>query len=271
MHSWQIKNCILDLSIPKIMGILNVTPDSFSDGGEYFSVEKAVERAKLLQTQGADILDVGAESTRPGSAPLAPEEEWQRLEPVLTKMIPQLEIPISVDTRHGTVARKALECGVEIINDISGGQDLELLQTVAEFKAGYVLMHMRGTPQTMTQEANYASVIEEVRRELSLAWDRVIAAGISPEHICIDPGFGFAKDLEHNYELLLHLNQIRIHDRPILAGLSRKRLLQALVGEGKRELDQASTMASLLAIQNGAQIVRLHEVQNLSDILSICT
>lgn len=266
MH-WQLKNTILDLTKPKIMGILNITPDSFSDGGRYFSAETALTQAKYLQDNGADILDVGAESTRPGAVAVSPKEEWQRLEPVLQKIIPILNIPISVDTRHAFVAQKALQLGVDIINDISGGQDLELLTTVAEFKAGYVLMHMRGTPQTMSEQAKYQSVLKEVKEELSLSFDQALRAGVASENICLDPGFGFAKDLAHNYELLSHLGKIRIHDRPILAGLSRKRMLKALVGQGAEALERVSTAASLFAIQQGAQVVRLHEIKALSQLL----
>jgi len=242
------------------MGILNVTPDSFSDGGLYLSPEKALERARQMVVEGADILDIGAESTRPGAQPVAPEEEWRRLEPVLRELLPSFSIPVSIDTRHASVARLALAAGVSIVNDVSGGRDSELLQAVADFGCGFVLMHLRGEPANMMERAHYQDVAAEVLAELRVSRDRALNFGIPLANLCFDPGFGFAKTPEQNWVLLQHLEVLKELEGSLLVGLSRKRMLRDLAGEKPSDLTAAGLAVGARAIQKGADILRVHEV-----------
>ncbi len=257
---WKLRTRILHLSEPKIMGVLNVTPDSFSDGGKFFEPDKAVERAFQMVEAGADLIDIGGESTRPGSKPVPPEEEWRRLEAVLKKIIPNLRVPISVDTRHGEIARRALDLGAEIINDISGGQDSELLTHAAKNGAGYVLMHMRAQPSEMMKFANYRDVVREVQEEMEESLIRVSEFSLESPRIAVDPGFGFAKTSEQNFEILASLHEFTKWGHPLLVGLSRKRMLRDLVGNDERKLAGASVSAAVLAWSTGSQIFRVHDV-----------
>ena len=257
---WQLRERSLDLSVPRVMGILNITPDSFSDGGNYLDPHRALERAVQIQGEGADVIDIGAESTRPGAVPVSISEEWSRLEAVLKKLVGKIHLPISVDTRNSEVARRALEYGVEIINDISGGRDPQMLKVVAEAGCGYVLMHMRGEPNNMMEFARYRDVTEEVQKELTESVEQAVSAGISPEKICVDPGFGFAKEVGDSLNLFLHLEIFRRWNFPLLVGLSRKRLLRAIAGEEPQALQAASVAAALWAVGKGAHIVRVHDV-----------
>lgn len=266
---WQIRGSVVPLNRPRIMGILNVTPDSFSDGGLFDHPERAVARALAMEGEGADLIDVGAESTRPGAAPVSAQEEWERLAPVLRRLSNELRCPLSVDTRKGEVARRALKLGAAVINDVSAGEDPLLLEAVGEYRAGLVVMHGRGTPKTMMEHARYQDVVQEVRRELQRLVGRALEAGIPRENICIDPGFGFAKTPAQNYELLQGLESLRTLSYPLLVGLSRKRMLRELVGEDRRALDAASVTAALLAVQKGARILRLHEVAEARRILGL--
>ena len=258
--SWQLRTRSLDLNSPRIMGILNVTPDSFSDGGQYFSAKDAIARALQIEEEGADILDIGAESTRPGATLLSSEEEWERLGPVLKVLQNKLKIPISLDSYHGEVVQQALDYGVEIINDVSQAADPSLLKAVAESQAAYVLMHCRGTAQNMMQKAIYHDVVAEVRAELEASLQRVLACGISPQKICLDPGFGFSKTTEQNYQLFKNLRCIAIQTYPYLVGVSRKKMLREIVGKDVDLLKNASLIAAVLAVQAGASILRVHDV-----------
>lgn len=264
---WELRERSIDLSVPRVMGILNVTPDSFSDGGRYLDPEAAVLRALEIEAQGADLIDVGGESTRPGSVSISVEQEWKRLEPVLQEILTKLHIPISVDTRRGEVARRALALGIEIINDVSGGEDPRLLQEVAESGCGYILMHMRGEPGDMMAQAHYRDVLGEVLLEMEASVARARAVGISPGKICVDPGFGFAKNSIHNFQLLQGLESFTRWGYPLMVGISRKRMLRELVGEDPTALKRASVAAALWAVQKGAQIVRVHDVRETVEIL----
>jgi len=257
---WKLRERVLDLSVPRVMGILNITPDSFSDGGLYQDLADALERALLMESEGADIIDVGAESSRPNSQGVSVEEEWDRLAPVLKGLSARLKVPISVDTRKGEIARRALDEGALAINDISGGRDPSLLSAVQETGAGYILMHMRGDPSDMMEHAQYRDVLQEVSEELGTSLREVLAEGIEKESLCVDPGFGFAKTPAQNYQLLDGLETFRGWGHPLMVGLSRKRMLRELVGEGEHALQAASVTAALLAAQRGAQILRVHDV-----------
>jgi len=258
--TWKLRNGSLVLDRPRIMGILNVTPDSFSDGGHYFDPGKAIDRGMEMVEEGADLIDIGGESTRPGAHPVVPQEEWKRIEPVLESLLAQSNTPLSVDTRQGEVARLALGMGVQIINDISGGQDPTLIESVVQHSAGYVLMHMRGEPQDMMERAQYGNVVEEVVQELQKSISRVLHYGMDPSNLCLDPGFGFAKTPEQNHRLFQGLADLTRMEFPLLVGLSRKRFLREVVGERRSPLVSASTLAAVLAYQKGARVFRVHDV-----------
>jgi dihydropteroate synthase len=257
---WKTSRRTLALGArPWVMGILNVTPDSFSDGGRFLDPDKAVAHALALEAAGADLIDVGAESTRPGAAPVSPEEEMARLWPVLDGLRGRLAVPLSIDTTKAAVAAGALERGVEIVNDVSGGRfDAGLWPVVAAHGAGYVLTHSRGTPETMRQETDYADVVAEVAAALQEGLARAGAAGIAPERIALDPGFGFAKTAGQNWALLAGLGAVAALGRPVLVGLSRKSFLKSIAGE---ELLQVSTgVAETVAALRGAHLWRTHDV-----------
>lgn len=257
---WVLRSKTVNLTRPHVMGILNVTPDSFSDGGLYLDPVKALDRAQEIQEQGADFLDIGAESTRPGALAVPPREEWNRLEAALKLILPKVNLPVSIDTRNGEVAERALEMGVDIINDISGGRDIHLLKVTATSQAGYILMHMRGVPGNMMDLAHYKNVVTEVGKEMGQAYRKVQEAGISPARILRDPGFGFAKDPAQSYQLLLHLDRLIRTGEAWMVGLSRKRMLRDLVGQDPELLQAATLSACLLAFQKGARVFRVHEV-----------
>jgi len=242
------------------MGILNVTPDSFSDGGHFVEPAQALERALQIQEEGADLLDLGAESSRPGAAEVSPELEWERLHPVLQSLKGQLKIPLSLDTRHRETLALALDFGVEILNDVTGAKDEGLLRLTSEHRLGYVLMHCRGTPQTMMAQAGYEDLIPEVLAELGEGLKRLRSAGVSDERICLDPGFGFAKTSEQGMHLLQSLSTFQELGLPLMVGLSRKRMLKHFVGEDAEALRGASVAAAALAIQQGANVLRVHDV-----------
>jgi len=242
------------------MGILNVTPDSFSDGGKYLVPSEAHKQALRIAEEGADLLDVGAESTRPGAVPLDQKEEWERLHPVLKLLVPEIKIPISIDTRHAEVARRALDFGVEIINDVSAGEDPAMFPLIAESRCGYVLMHHRGDPANMMSYANYADLLGEVKKELFASRERALNQGIDPANLCLDPGFGFAKTTEQNWELLDRLNEIAVWGHPLVVGISRKRMLRERYGSDPQALLTGGLHASSLALAKGANILRTHDV-----------
>src|SRR5438046_842922 len=211
------------------MGVLNITPDSFSDGGKFFSAEKAIEGGVRMAAQRADIIDVGGESTRPGAKPVAADEELRRVIPVIEKLRAQIDLPISIDTSKTEVARAAIQAGASIVNDVTGGRgDQGMLTLVAETNSAFIIMHMQGTPRTMQIEPRYADVVSEVANFFRQQYACAIECGVDPMAIAFDPGIGFGKTLDHNLELLTQLEQLRAHDRPLVVGVSRKSFLGKL-------------------------------------------
>lgn len=241
------------------MGIVNVTADSFSDGGRYLDPAAAVEAARRLVDEGADILDIGAESTRPGSLPVPEELEWQRLEPVLDALA-GLDLPISVDTRHPSVMSRAIAAGASIINDVEGLRTPAAVEAVADSTVGLVVMHMKGEPRTMQESPEYDDVVADVCRFLEAQRDLLESRGVARERICIDPGFGFGKSLAHNVTLLAGLGALHRLGCPVLVGISRKSMVGNLT---KLPIDQrlgSSIAAALAAVARGAHIARVHDV-----------
>lgn len=253
-----------------VMGILNVTPDSFSDGGLHAGVDAALAHARLLVGHGADMIDVGGESTRPGAAEVAPEEEMRRTRPVIEAL--RAEFPglrISIDTRHAEVARAALQAGADVVNDITGLASPEMRRLCAEMPCGVVLMHMQGSPETMQLAPQYADVVAEVRTFFVERLRLAQQAGIAAERICLDPGIGFGKTLEHNLALIRHLESLRVAGRPLLMALSRKRFMGELLGDTQlvRESPLPTVVMSLLAADRGADMHRVHDVAPLRQAL----
>lgn len=247
-----------------IMGILNVTSDSFFDGGKYLSKEKALERAYKIADEGADILDIGGESTRPGSIGVSADEEKKRVIPVVEKLSEKISIPISIDTTKSDVAGEALDAGARIINDISALRfSPDMGETAKKFNAGVVLMHMQGTPRDMQNEPYYRDVVKEIKDFLSLAIKRAEACGIDKEAIAIDPGIGFGKALEHNLEILRHLDEFKKLGKKILIGVSRKSFIGHILNLPAEERLEGSIAANLWAIFNGAEIIRTHDVLSM--------
>jgi len=259
-NAWQLKSRILHWQErPLVMGVLNVTPDSFSDGGRYLDPEAALDRALELEAQGADILDLGGESTRPGAELISAEVELSRILPVLRRLQGRMKIPLSVDTWKSPVAAAALEEGAEIINDVSAGRwDPYLWQTVVQNRAGYVLMHALNQPATMQKAPTYADATAEIIDFLGKFLARAEENGLALESIVCDPGFGFGKTLAHNLELLRDLEAFRVLRRPILVGLSRKSFLK-LIG-GSEPLEISNELAHIWAAARGAAIWRVHDV-----------
>jgi dihydropteroate synthase len=254
------------------MGILNVTPDSFHEGGRHLAPGAALARAREVQAQGADILDIGAESTRPGAAPVTWKQEWSRLEPVLEllrRKEARFKLPISVDTRRWQVAELALEKGAEIVNDVAGMKDLKMRSVVAENGAGLVLMHMQGDPATMQVSPSYRDVVGEVRAFLKRRLASCLADGIPRERICLDPGIGFGKTARHNTDLLDGLGKLRSLGRPLLVGASRKSFLGKLTGRETSDRLAGSLGAEVAAVARGADIVRVHDVAETVDALRV--
>jgi dihydropteroate synthase len=244
----------------QVMGILNVTPDSFSDGGRYADSAAAVESALQMIGEGADILDVGGESTRPGSDGISEDEELRRVLPVVEVLASRVSVPLSIDTCKPGVARRCLAAGARILNDITGLREPEMLAAAAEHGAAVVIMHMRGTPKTMQDNTDYADVVAEVKSYLETQALAAEAAGI--RDICIDPGIGFAKSAEHNYQILRRLGELRDLGYPVLAGVSRKSFLSILPGQRSVEDRLEGTLAAVaIAVLNGADIVRVHDVR----------
>jgi dihydropteroate synthase len=258
-----------------IMGVLNVTPDSFSDGGNFFSQEKAVQHALQMEREGADIIDVGAESTRPGSAGVSAEEEWMRLAPVLAALRTRLKIPISIDTRKSEIATKAVESGAEIINDVSGlKHDPRVAEVAARARVALVLMHMRGEPATMQQKPFARDVVKDVVRGLRESVGMARKAGVWDSRIVLDPGIGFGKSYAQNYELLRKLSEVATMGFPLLVGTSRKGFIgKALELDGKLASAEAKlwgTAGTVAAsILNGAHIVRVHDVKEMVSVARV--
>ena len=265
----QYKDVSLDLARPHIMGILNVTPDSFSDGGKYNHKEQALQYALQMIKDGATIIDIGGESTRPGATPVSVKEELQRVIPVV-EALAQHDVIISVDTSEPEVIRQAVKKGAHIWNDVRALSRPDALAVAAELDIPVVIMHMRGEPTTMNQLANYEDVVEEVLRELTVRVEAAIAAGVRADNIIIDPGFGFAKNASHNLKLLQDFWRLNELGYPVLSALSRKRFIgEALEGAEVKDRIIGSVTAHLLSIQQGASIVRVHDVKATSDAIKI--
>jgi dihydropteroate synthase len=250
------------------MGIINVTPDSFSDGGQFFDETVAVEHALQLASQRADLLDVGGESTRPYSEPLTADEELRRVLPVIQALAAQVTIPISIDTTKSVVARAAIEAGAEIVNDVTGlTGDPAMIDLAIETGVGVCAMHMQGTPQTMQDNPTYTDVVREVRDYLRERRDALLSAGISRERICLDPGIGFGKTHEHNITLMRHCHEFHELGCPLLVGHSRKGFLGKLIGDKQADRTNATVGAALALAVQCVQIVRVHDVRPVREAL----
>lgn len=245
---------------PLLMGIVNVTPDSFSDGGRYLRWEKAVAHGLDLARQGADILDVGGESTRPGAKPVPAEEELRRVMPVLRALLGETGIPVSVDTRKPEVAQAVLEAGAHWINDVGGLRDAKMGEVVARHDAGIIVMHMKGEPETMQRDPVYEDVVGEVRSELARATERALRAGINGVKIWIDPGIGFGKTTEHNLELLAGIDRLAELGYPVVVGASRKRFIGQLVEDAGADRLAGSLAAAGVAMRVPRAVLRVHDV-----------
>ncbi|RTZ80682.1 MAG: dihydropteroate synthase [Gammaproteobacteria bacterium] len=253
------------------MGILNVTPDSFSDGGRFVERDAAIRRALAMQAEGAAIIDVGGESTRPGSAGVGLQEELDRVIPVIEALHAELGIPVSVDTYKPEVMREAVVAGAGLINDVNALRAEGALDVAAVTRVPVCLMHMQGEPRTMQQAPRYEDVVAEVKAFLEQRIEACVEAGVAAEKILLDPGFGFGKALEHNLELLRRLDRLLELGRPLLVGISRKSMLGALTGRETGERMAASVAAAVLAVERGARIVRAHDVAATVDAIRITT
>jgi dihydropteroate synthase len=271
MGAGQVLRCgrtVFDLARPRIMGVLNVTPNSFSDGGRYFNAARAIEHARRMMDDGADLIDIGGESTRPGAMPVDEAEELRRVIPLVAALAGQ-GVPVSVDTRKPAVMRAALDAGAAMINDVCGLTAPGALEAVAAADAGVCLMHMQGDPRTMQEAPAYDDVVAEVRGFLLARATACEAAGIARERIVLDPGFGFGKTLKHNLALLAGLPALAAAGYPVLAGLSRKSSLGELTGRPVDERLAASIAAALAAVARGASLLRVHDVRETHDALVV--
>ncbi|GGP25352.1 dihydropteroate synthase [Silvimonas amylolytica] len=269
MDTLQCGRFELSLTRPLVMGILNVTPDSFSDGGNFDTASKAVAHAELMVKEGADIIDIGGESTRPGAGDISVEDEIARVVPVIAAL-KSLNVPLSIDTRRPAVMLAALEAGVDLINDIAALEGEGALQVATRNNVAICLMHMKGEPRTMQTAPHYDDVVAEVTQYLAARRDEALGAGIARERILLDPGFGFGKNLEHNAALFRAMPQmIAALACPFLIGVSRKSMLGQVTGRPVTERAVASAAAAMLAVQKGAAIVRVHDVRETVDALKI--
>lgn len=267
MH-WQTRRFRIDLSRPRVMGIVNVTPDSFSDGGQHDDTRAAIAHCEQLVAQGADILDIGGESTRPGAPQVDAAGEWARIAEVIAAAV-TLGVPVSVDTYKPEIMRRALDAGVDIVNDVQALQRPGALEVAAGSGAGVCLMHMRGEPASMMDLADYGDVVADVAAFLAERAAAARAAGIAAHAIVLDPGYGFAKRAEHNLRLLAGQRRLLALGYPLLAGWSRKRTLGDITGRPVGERVAASVAAALRAVSEGAQIVRVHDVPATVDALKV--
>lgn len=260
---WQCRSKHLELERETVVcGVLNLTPDSFSDGGLYTDKQKAVDRVRQMVDEGAGMIDIGGESSRPGALPVPVDEERGRIMPVLEKLVDELNVPISVDTCKSQIAREALEMGVDIINDISSlHEDPDMAYVVAESGAGIILMHMLGRPRNMQENPQYGDVVSEIKRFLSGVIDKAVSSGISREKIVVDPGIGFGKRTEHNLEIVKRLSELKSLGRPILIGASRKSVIGNVLSLDVDERLEGTAALVACAIGNGANIVRVHDVK----------
>ena len=270
--TWKLTDRTLTIGRrPLLMGIVNVTPDSFSDGGQFFAPEKAVEHGRELIAEGADILDIGGESTRPNATPVTLQDELVRVIPVVTALAKQVQVPLSIDTSKAEVARQALTAGAHIINDVTGlAGDPAMVEVARSFGAGVVVMHMQGTPQTMQLDPQYKDVVPEVKHYLKMRFHALTQQGIDPECIALDPGIGFGKRQQHNLELLAGLSTFLDFGRPLCLGVSRKGFINRVLNRtGPVEQGDCGTVGVLLhALSNGTvHIARVHNVRAVHDAM----
>jgi dihydropteroate synthase len=257
-----LRNGSLDFSKRAyVMGVLNVTPDSFSDGQRFFEPEAAVEHAFRMEEEGADLIDIGAESTRPGAEPVPLKEELRRILPVLEGLSGSLKVPISIDTYKSEVAEKAIQCGAEIVNDISGlNFDPDLKNLIARYDVAVIIMHMKGNPRNMQQNPQYRDLLGEIRSYFEKGISAAAQAGVSSEKIIVDPGIGFGKTLPHNLEILRGLETFKVLGKPIMVGTSRKSFLGKILNLPVDDRLEGSIAAAAYAVMRGANIVRVHDV-----------
>ncbi len=261
---------------PLVVGIVNVTPDSFSDGGQFFDPQRAIDHALQLVADGADLLDIGGESTRPGSEPVDRDEERRRIEPVVAAICRQVEIPVSIDTSKAYVARLAIDAGAEIINDVTGLQgDADMAGLALATGVGVCVMHMQGTPRTMQDDPQYADVVRDVMDYLQQRRQHLIQLGIEPRRLCLDPGIGFGKSLAHNLTLLASCHQLHALGCPLLVGHSRKRFLRKVLplppvdSTEKEDMLAANLAVSLALAAQGVQLIRVHDVRPVRQALAL--
>ena len=259
----------LDLTTPCVMGIVNVTPDSFSDGGKFAATNLAIEHALRLASEGADILDIGGESTRPNAIPVSLQEELDRVIPVIESLVGQVNIPLSIDTYKPQVMQAAIDAGASMVNDVRALQEDGALELMAESNAGVCLMHMQGTPQTMQNHPHYDDVVNDIKTFLKARLQASIHAGIEVSRIVLDPGFGFGKTREHNITLIRELESFAELGQPLLVGLSRKSVLGQVTGKNVDARLYASIAASVIAAQKGARILRVHDVGATVEALKV--
>jgi dihydropteroate synthase len=271
MHAWHLPKHILSISRPLVMGIVNVTPDSFSDGGQHSSADAAVAHALMLVQQGADLLDIGGESTRPGAEPVPLDEELRRVLPVVEALASRTNVPLSVDTFKAEVARRTLAAGAQIVNDITSlTGDPAMAEVVREAGAGVVLMHMQGTPANMQQNPTYTDVVAEIAAYLEARLQAAASAGIATERVVLDPGIGFGKTVEHNLEILARLPELQRLGRPVFLGVSRKGFIGRLLGRSvERRLAGSLAVVCYGLARGAAQIVRVHDVEETRDAVTL--
>jgi dihydropteroate synthase len=260
----------LDLSRPRVMGILNITPDSFSDGGVFFAPEAALRHAQGMVSEGAAIIDVGGESTRPGAAPVPLQEELRRVIPVIETLCRTLPVPVSIDTRHPAVMQAAVAAGAGLINDVNALQAPGAVEMVASLDVPVCLMHMQGNPESMQENPVYGDVVAEVRQFLGERVAACLAAGMARERILLDPGFGFGKTTRHNLLLLQHLDDLVEEGYPVLVGLSRKSLIGKVLGLPVDERLYPGLALAVIAVWHGAAIVRTHDVRATREAVAMC-
>jgi len=265
------RDTLLDLAEPGVMGVLNVTPDSFSDGGHYLDVAAAVQRGVAMAGEGAAIIDVGGESSRPGAVDVDVDEELARVIPVIEQLVARVPIPISIDTSKPEVMRAAIAAGASLVNDVRALRDPGALQAVAGTGAAVCLMHMQGEPRTMQVAPAYDDVVAEVRRFLAVRIDACRAAGIGPERICVDPGIGFGKRPEHNLALLAAIDRLAEPSIPVLVGVSRKSLVGIITGRPPEGRLAGSVAFAALAVMRGAAIIRAHDVAETVDAVKVAS
>lgn len=257
---WRHRTGELVLDRTRVMGVLNVTPDSFSDGGLFFDADTAILRGLEMVEQGADLIDIGGESTRPRSDPVPAEEEWRRVGRVFETLTRKVDAPLSIDTMKPEVARKAVQAGASIVNDVSGMRDPAMIRAVADTKSGVVAMHMLGNPKTMQEHPEYKDVVGEVKAFLADRIQALERAGVPSDAIAIDPGVGFGKSLDHNLALMRELGALVAMEHPVVVGLSRKSFIGLLGAGEKGERLPGSIAAAALAVSRGAHVVRAHDV-----------